>query len=106
MGIRPIGDRVVVEPVTAEEVTKSGIVLPDTVDKEKKAEGNIAAIGTGEKVAKLGLSVGQKVIFGQYSGDEVKVDGKEYKILSGEDILAVIEGDSSNHNNSNNSNYN
>jgi chaperonin GroES len=91
MGIKPIGDRILVEPVTAEEVTKSGIVLPDTIDKEKKAEGNIVSIGAGEKVSKLGLTVGQKVIFGQYSGDEVKVDDKEYKILGHEDILAVIE---------------
>lgn len=91
MGIKPIGDRVLVEPVTAEEVTKSGIVLPDTIDKEKKAEGKILAVGVGEKVSKLGLSVGQKIIFGQYAGDEVKVDGKEYKIINHEDILAVIE---------------
>jgi chaperonin GroES len=91
MAIKPIGDRILIEPTSAEEVTKSGIVLPDTVDKEKKAEGNIVSIGTGEKVAKLGLSVGQKVIFGQYSGDEVKEGNKEYKVLGHEDILAVIE---------------
>ncbi len=91
MSIKPIGDRILVEPVTAEEVTKSGIVLPDTIDKEKKAEGKILAIGSGEKVSKLGLSIGQKIIFGQYAGDEVKVDGQEYKIIGHEDILAVIE---------------
>ena len=91
MTVKPIGDRILVEPVTAEEVTKSGIVLPDTVDKEKKAEGTIISIGAGEKVSKLGLSVGQKVIFGKYSGDEVEADGKDYKILNHDDILAVIE---------------
>ncbi|MDO8669003.1 MAG: co-chaperone GroES [Candidatus Buchananbacteria bacterium] len=91
MGIKPIGDRVLVEPVTVAEVTKSGIVLPDTIDKEKKAEGRILAIGNGEKVSKLGLAVGAKIIFGQYAGDEVKVDNKEYKIINHEDILAVIE---------------
>ncbi|NCN07902.1 co-chaperone GroES [Candidatus Falkowbacteria bacterium] len=91
MGIKPIGDRVLVEPVTAEEVTKSGIVLPDTIDKEKKAEGKILFIGNGEKVTKLGLSVGQKIIFGQYAGDDVKVDNKEFKIINHEDILAVID---------------
>ena len=91
MAIKPIGDRILIEPVTAEEVTKSGIVLPDTIDKEKKAEGTIVSIGNGEKVAKLGLANGQKVIFGQYSGDEVKEGGKEYKILGHEDVLAVIE---------------
>ena len=91
MGIKPIGDRVLVEPVTAEEVTKSGIVLPDTIDKEKRAEGKILFIGNGEKVTKLGLSVGQKIIFGQYAGDDVKVDNKEFKIINHEDILAVID---------------
>ncbi|PJE58544.1 MAG: co-chaperone GroES [Candidatus Portnoybacteria bacterium CG10_big_fil_rev_8_21_14_0_10_36_7] len=91
MGIKPIGDRVLVEPVTAEEVTKSGIVLPDTINQEKKAEGKILFIGSGEKVSKLGLSIGQKIIFGQYAGDEVKMDNKEFKIINHEDILAVIE---------------
>lgn len=91
MSIKPIGDRVLVEPVTAEEVTKSGIFLPETMDKEKKAEGRILAIGTGEKVAKLGLSVGQKIIFGQYAGDEVKINEQNYKIINHEDILAVID---------------
>ncbi len=91
MGIKPIGDRVLVEPVTAEEVTKSGIVLPDTIDKEKKAEGKILFIGNGEKVSKLGLNIGQKIIFGQYAGDEVKIDNREYKIINHEDILAVID---------------
>ncbi len=80
-----------VEPLTEEETTKSGIVLPDTVDKEKKAEGKILAIGDGDKITKLGLKVGDKVIFGKYAGEEVKVDKVEYKILSDEDVLAVIE---------------
>ena len=91
MGIKPIGDRVLVEPVTEAEITKAGIVLPDTINKNKKAEGKIIAIGLGEKVSKLGLVVGQKIIFGQYAGDEVKVDGQEYKIINQEDILAVVE---------------
>jgi len=91
MGIKPIGDRVLVEPVTEAEITKAGIVLPDTIDKNKKAEGKIMAIGLGEKVSKLGLVIGQKIIFGQYAGDEVKVDDREYKIINHEDILAVIE---------------
>lgn len=91
MGIKPIGDRLLVEPVTEAEITKGGIVLPDTIDKNKKAEGKIIAIGLGEKVSKLGLAVGQKIIFGQYAGDEVKVDDREYKIINHEDILAVIE---------------
>lgn len=91
MKLKPLGNRVVVEPLTEEETTKSGIVLPDTVDKEKKAEGKILAIGDGEKITKLGLKVGDKVIFGKYAGEEVKVEKVEYKILSDEDVLAVIE---------------
>ena len=73
------------------ETTKAGIILPDTVDKEKKAEGKVIAIGDGEKIQKLGLKKGDKVLFGKYAGEEVKVDEVEYKILSDEDVLAVIE---------------
>ncbi|MFA5047974.1 MAG: co-chaperone GroES [Patescibacteria group bacterium] len=91
MKIKPIGDRVLVKAIKEEEVTKSGIILPDTIDKEKKAEGEIIAIGQGEKVEKLGLKVGDRVLFGKYAGEEVKVDEEEYKILSHEDILAVAE---------------
>ena len=91
MKLKPLGNRVVVSPLTEEETTKSGIILPDTVDKEKKAEGKVLAIGDGEKITKLGLKVGDKVLFGKYAGEEVKVDEKEYKILSDEDVLAVIE---------------
>lgn len=91
MRIQPIGDRLLVESITEEETTKSGIVLPETVDKEKKAEGKILAVGAGEKIAKLNLKVGQRVLFGRYAGEEVKVDDQEYKILSHEDVLAVIE---------------
>ncbi|MFA6526635.1 MAG: co-chaperone GroES [Candidatus Buchananbacteria bacterium] len=90
MTIKPIGDRLLIAPVKEEEITKSGIILPDTA-QEKKAEGIIVAIGSGEKVVKLGLFAGQKVIYGKYAGDEVKSDGKEYKILGHDDVLAVIE---------------
>jgi chaperonin GroES len=91
MTIKPLGDRLLVKPISEEEVTKSGIVLPDTVDKEKKAEGEIVAIGNGEKITALGLAQGQRVIFGKYSGEEVKIDEQEYKILSHKEVLAVIE---------------
>lgn len=90
MTIKPLGDRVLVAVTSEEEVTKSGIILPDTA-KEKKAEGEIIALGNGEKLSKLSLLIGQKIIFGKYAGDEVKADGKEYKILSHDDLLAVIE---------------
>lgn len=91
MKLRPLGNRVIVEPLTEEETTKSGIVLPDTVDKEKKAEGKVIAVGDGEKIAKLNLKEGDRVLFGKYAGEEVKVDDIEYKILSDEDVLAVVE---------------
>ena len=93
--IKPLGDRVVIEALAKEEVTKSGIVLPDTV-KEKPQEGKIVAVGSGktlengQKVA-LGVKVGDKVIFSKYAGNELKVEGKEYLIISERDILAVIE---------------
>ncbi|OGE82621.1 MAG: hypothetical protein A2846_01370 [Candidatus Doudnabacteria bacterium RIFCSPHIGHO2_01_FULL_49_9] len=101
MQIKPIGDRILVEQLTQEEVTKSGIVLPDTAEKEKKAQGRIVALGNGEDLAKLGLKVGDVVVFGKYSGEEVEMDEggkkKEYKILyvgdeeSKSDVLAIIE---------------
>jgi chaperonin GroES len=91
MKLKPLGNRVVVQPLSEEETTKSGIILPDTIDKEKKAEGKIVAIGDGEKIVKLGLKIGDKVLFGKYAGEEVKVEKMEYKILSDEDVLAVIE---------------
>ncbi|HYE21988.1 MAG TPA: co-chaperone GroES [Verrucomicrobiae bacterium] len=101
MKIKPLGNRILVKQSTSEEVTKSGIVLPDTADKEKKAQGTIVALGNGEEIPKTGLKLGDVVVFGKYSGDEIEIDeeGKkvEYKILSvGEekdesDVLAIIE---------------
>jgi chaperonin GroES len=91
MNIKPLGDRVVVKPLAQEETTKSGIVLPDTAEKERKAQGEIVAIGEGEKIQKLNLKVGDKVIYGKYAGDEVEVDKVEYKILKDEEVLAVMQ---------------
>lgn len=90
MNIKPIGDRLLIATAKEEEITKSGIILPGSA-QEKRAEGEIIALGAGEKISKLGLATGQKIIYNKYSGDEVKVDGKEYKILNHEDILAIIE---------------
>jgi len=90
MQIKPIGLRVAVKPIKEEEITKSGIILPDTA-KEKKAEGEIIAIGTDAKIKELGLVVGQRVLFGKYAGDDVKMGDEDIKILSCEDLLAVIE---------------
>ena len=91
MNIKPVGDRLLVKPVKEEEITKSGIVLPDTISKEKKSEGEIVAIGQGEKIAKLNLAVGQKVLYGKYAGDEIKSGDEDFKILGHEDVLAIIE---------------
>ena len=91
MNIKPVGDRLLVKAVKEEETTKSGIVLPESVSKEKRTEGEIIAIGSGEKVSQLGLKVGQKVLYSKYGGDEIKIGEEEHKIISHEDVLAIIE---------------
>lgn len=90
MSIQPLGDRVLVKVMETEQMTASGIVLPDSA-KEKKAEGEVIAIGSGEKITKLGLNVGDIVLFGKYSGDEVEVEKVEHKILADKDVLAVVK---------------
>ena len=96
MNIKPLGGRVLVKPLKEEEVTKSGIVLPETVDKEKKAEGEVIAVGPGKLLesgarAPLEVKVGDKVLFEKWGGEEVKIGKEEYKILEGEKILAILE---------------
>ncbi len=92
--LRPLGDRVIVEPAAKEEKTASGIVLPDTA-KEKPQEGVIIAVGTGRledgKRVPLDVREGEKVIYSKYAGTEVKYGEKEYLILKESDILAIIE---------------
>ena len=93
--IRPLADRVVVEPLEAEEKTKGGIILPDTA-KEKPQEGKVVAVGKGKlndkgEVLPMEVKVGDKVLYGKYSGTEVTVDDKQYIILREEDILAIVE---------------
>jgi chaperonin GroES len=93
--IKPLGDRVVIQPLAREEVTKSGIVLPDTA-KEKPQEGKVVAIGTGklldngQRIA-VDVKEGDKVIFSKYAGTEVKIDGQDYLILSEKDVLAIVK---------------
>jgi chaperonin GroES len=92
--IRPIGDRVVVKPAAKEEVTKSGIVIPDTA-KEKPQEGTVVAVGGGRLLdngdrAPIDLREGDRVLFAKYGGTEFKLDGEEYLVLKENDILAVI----------------
>ncbi len=96
MKLKPLSDYVVIEPRKREEKTKSGIVLPDTVEKEKPQEGAVVAVGVGRllengKHAPMQVKVGDKVLFSKYGPTEVKVDGKEYYVIKEEDILAVIK---------------
>jgi chaperonin GroES len=92
--LQPLGDRVVVKPTPREEMTKSGIVLPDTA-KEKPQEGSILAVGPGAfdndgKRIAMDVSVGQKVLYGKYAGTEFKLDEDELLIVSQKDILAIV----------------
>ena len=94
VGLRPLGDRLVVEPIEREEMTSGGIVLPDTA-KEKPQEGRVLAAGPGrwEKGNRLEMEVkvGDKVLYSKYAGTEVKLGGKEHLVISEKDILAVVE---------------
>lgn len=92
--LKPLDDRVVVEPVEAEEVTAGGIVLPDTA-KEKPQRGTVLAIGPGKLLegggrGTLSVAIGDEVIYGKYSGSDIEVDGREVKILRESDILAKV----------------
>jgi len=92
--IRPLGDRVVVEPREAEEKTASGIILPDTA-KEKPVEGTVVAVSQGKRNDKgelipLEVKVGDRVLYGKYAGNEIKIDGKEYLIMRESDIYAIL----------------
>jgi chaperonin GroES len=96
MQLKPLNDHVIVKPITESEVTKSGIIMPDTVDKEKPEKGEVVAVGVGKLLdsgqrALMSVKVGDKVMFKKYSPDEVKIDGEEYLIIAESDILAVIE---------------
>ena len=88
--IKPLADRVLVEPKEAETKTASGLYIPDTA-KEKPQEGKVIAAGPGKKDEPMEVKVGDEVIYGKYAGTEVKVDGVEYSILRQSDILAVVE---------------
>jgi len=96
MKIRPLQDRVIVKRIAEEEKTKGGIIIPDTT-KEKPQEGKVIAVGKGKpnengKVIPLDVKVGDRILFGKYSGSEIKIDGEEHLIMREEDILGVIEG--------------
>ncbi len=94
MKVRPLSDRIIVRPAEAEEKTASGLIIPDTA-KEKPMKGEVVAVGKGKvtddgKEIKLELKVGDKVLYGKYSGTEVTIDGEEYLIMRESDVYAVI----------------
>src|SRR5262245_64610784 len=94
--LRPLQDRVIVQRLEGEEKTKSGIIIPDTA-KEKPQEGKVIAVGKGKtndegKLVPMSVRAGDKILFGKYSGTEVKLNGNEYLIMREDDILGVIEG--------------
>ncbi len=96
MNLRPLSDKVIVTASTKEEKTASGLVLPDTASKERPEQGTVIAVGPGRfdedgERMPMSVKVGDKVMFKKYSPDEVKVDGKDYLVLSESDIIAVIE---------------
>ena len=96
MKLKPLSDRVIIKPIAGEEATKSGIILPDTVDKEKPEKGEVISVGPGKRldngtIVPIAVAVGQKVVFKKYSPDEIKIDRVEYLIVREEDLMAVIE---------------
>ena len=96
MKIIPLSDHILIEPIKEEEKTKTGILLPETAEKEKPEQGRVIAVGPGRKNKKgeytsLDVKPGQKVLFTKYGPNEIKVDDKEYLIAREEDILAIIE---------------
>ena len=96
MKIKPLNGYVVIKPLEAEEVTKSGIVIPDTANKEKPQEGEVAAV-SDKNISSNGIElpiemkVGDKVLYGRYSGEDVKIDGVEYKIVEMSSVRAIVE---------------
>lgn len=89
MNIKPLADRVLISPVPAEEVTMSGIIIPDSA-KEKPLRGTIVAAGTGTKDEEMVVKEGDTVLYGKYAGTEIELDGQKYLIMRQSDILAVI----------------
>ncbi|MEA3249923.1 MAG: co-chaperone GroES [Patescibacteria group bacterium] len=96
MSVKPLADRVLVKAIQESETTKSGIVIPETVEKERPEKGEVIAVGPGKlldngNLASMNVKVGDKVVFKKYGPDEIKVDDEELLILDESDILAIIE---------------
>lgn len=96
MKLKPLGNKIILEAVSKEEKTKSGIIIPDTVDKDKPEQGKVLAVGPGKmdqngKRVPIDVKVGDTVLFSKYSPTEIKIEGKEYLVVSDEDIMAIVE---------------
>ena len=96
MNFRPLHDRILIKRIEEKETVKGGIIIPDTA-KEKPQEGEVVAVGNGKmtedgKVVPLDVKAGDRILFGKYSGTEIKIDSKEYLILKEEEVLGVVEG--------------
>lgn len=89
VNLKPLADRVLVEPAAAEEKTASGLFIPDTA-KEKPQKGSVIAIGTGKKDEPMTVKVGDQVLYGKYAGTEITIEGKEYLIMRESDIFAIL----------------
>ena len=89
LNIRPLADRVVIQPAEAEEKTASGLYIPDTA-KEKPMRGSVLAVGPGKKDEPTTVKVGETVLYGKYAGTEIQIDGKDYIIMRENDILAIV----------------
>ncbi|MCM4155562.1 co-chaperone GroES [Gramella sp. AN32] len=89
LNVKPLSDRVVIEPVAAENKTASGIIIPETA-KEKPQKGKVVAVGKGTKKHEMTVKEGDTVLYGKYAGTELKLDGKDYLIMREDDILAIV----------------
>lgn len=90
MKVKPLADRVLINPTPAEEVTMAGIIIPDSA-KEKPLKGTVIAVGNGTKDEEMVLKEGDEVLYGKYAGNEIEMDGEKYLIMRQSDVLAVIE---------------
>ncbi len=96
LNLKPLGSRLIIKPIIENEKTKSGIILPDTVDKEKPIKGEVLAIGSGKTLEngqreKIDLKVGDKILFEKYGSDEYKVDNEEFLVVEYDKVVAVIK---------------
>ena len=89
MNIKPVADRVLIEPTPAEETTLAGIIIPDSA-KEKPLKGKVLAVGNGTKDEPMQLSVGDEVLYGKYAGTEIELEGEKYLMMRQSDVLAII----------------